>query len=305
MGGVKKIKTSRLDKELNKIQTLVGNITAEDLKNVDCYFSDRLSIFIPSVGYCQYAIRPNHTHPSYSFVLFFSEKQSFLKDPIELPLNHYLAAILSPEIPHEEEIADQFTRYVAIFINKDFYEERYNKIFGRPIEKFHIWKQFSVSQEIMIDIKSFMSESESKIAGYEDILEALIEIITIRLIRSQNRIQTEINPVVKKFDMEQIIEFMKQHFGDQISLGDLSKKVGMSKSQFSRCFRQETGLAPIEYFIKIRIEKGQKLLRSGEKNITEIAEDCGFGSTAHFSTSFKKHLGMSPSIYKKLYKEHN
>ncbi|MBC3796493.1 AraC family transcriptional regulator [Acetobacterium tundrae] len=302
---MKKIKSSRLDKELNKIQTLVGDITAEDLKNVDCYFGDRLSIFVPSVGYCQYAIRPNHTHPSYSFVLFFSEKQNFLKDPIELPLNHYLAAILSPEIPHEEEIADQFTRYVAIFINKDFYEERYNKIFGRPIEKFHIWKQFSVPQEIMIDIKSFMSESESKIPGYENILEALTEIITIRLIRSQNRIQTEINPVVKKFDMEQIIEFMEQHFGDQISLGDLSKKVGMSKSQFSRCFRQETGLAPIEYFIKIRIEKGQKLLRSGEKNITEIAEDCGFGSTAHFSTCFKNHLGISPSMYKKLYKEHN
>lgn len=294
----------KVNKELDNIRALVGNVTVEDLKNVDYYIGDRLSIFIPSVGYCQYAIKPNHTHPTYSFVLFFSKEQNFFVDPIEISKGHYLAAILSPEIPHQEEPGDQFTRYVAIFIEKDFYEERYLHVLNRAIERFDSWKQFPVSQEIMIDIKRFMTESESLTIGYEKMQEALTELITVRLIRSQNHLSNAGDSIVDEFDMERVIEFMEQNFGEPISLKSLSKRLGMSQSQFSRRFKKETGLSPFEYFMKIRIEKAQKLLRSNDKNITEIAQFCGFGSTSHFSTSFRNHLGMSPSDYRSLYNEH-
>ena len=63
---------------LQMIQNLVGDISESNLKYVDCYISDELGLFIPSVGFCEYAIIPQHTHPAYSFVLFFSKEQNIV-----------------------------------------------------------------------------------------------------------------------------------------------------------------------------------------------------------------------------------
>lgn len=63
--------------DLDKIQKLVGDITDEDLKHVDCSVSDVLGIFVPSTGYCKYAVTPNHTHPGEVFTkigLFILER---------------------------------------------------------------------------------------------------------------------------------------------------------------------------------------------------------------------------------------
>ena len=49
------------------IKSLIGqSVTEEDLKYVDCYVHNKLGLFIPSLGPCQYAIRPSHTHPAYA-----------------------------------------------------------------------------------------------------------------------------------------------------------------------------------------------------------------------------------------------
>lgn len=57
--------------DMKNIQNLVGNsITEGNLKHVDVYVSKNLGIFIPSTGFCEYAIKHNHTHPSYSFIVF-------------------------------------------------------------------------------------------------------------------------------------------------------------------------------------------------------------------------------------------
>jgi AraC family transcriptional regulator len=77
------------NKSLKNIQKLVGNITEENLKYVDYYIDKHLGIFIPSVGFCEYAIKPQHTHPAYSFIVFFSEEQSIVPLTIKVVPNHY------------------------------------------------------------------------------------------------------------------------------------------------------------------------------------------------------------------------
>ena len=63
--------------DMESIQSLVGqDITEDNLKYVDVYVSDKLGVFIPSIGFCEYAIKPNHTHPSYSFIILFSNNSS-------------------------------------------------------------------------------------------------------------------------------------------------------------------------------------------------------------------------------------
>lgn len=293
-----------LKKDIKKVQRLVGNISESNLKYVDYYVSDNLGIFIPSVGFCEYAIMPQHTHPAYSFILFFSKDQSFVPTKIKVLPKHYLVTAISPDVPHEENETDTFTRYIAIIISRELYDAQYEIYSGQPPENY-IWEQFLVGYDIMIYLKKFMAEYENRVIGSEKVLEALAVIITHQLIRNILKINSPTDIITEKFEIEEVVEYMNQHFGKKLSVDGMAKKANMSQSHFIRIFKKETGMAPMEYLIKMRIEKAKKLLRSGTKNITEISLQCGFNSTSHFSSSFARHAGMTPSDYQNTYSERN
>ena len=286
--------------EMEKIRNLVGNITEQHLKYVDWYVSEDLGIFIPSVGFCEYAIMPRHLHPAYSFMLFFNEKQSLVPIEINMKPAHYLVEAISPDVPHEENKTESFTRYIAIFVSKELYESQFKLYCDRPIGQY-LWKQLLVSQNIMNDLKKFMCEYEDRFPGYEKVLEGLSTIITHQLIRGLLNISSLQNPVIDQLDIEEIIEYMHQNFGEKLSIDRLAKHINMSKSHFIRIFKKEVKLTPSEYLMKIRMDKAKKLLRSKSKTVTEVALQCGFNSNSHFSSYFSKQMGITPSEYQNNY----
>lgn len=288
--------------ELAKIHRLVGEISEDDLRDVDYYVSEHLGIFIPSVGFCKYAIKAQHTHPAYSFILFFSKEQRIIHVNVELPAGHYLATAIAPGLPHEEEKTDFFTRYIAILISRELFEKLYANYCSTVPEQYN-WEQFVIEREIMIYIKKFMSEYENSIAGSENVLEAIAIMITHQLIRSLLKIENKVDFITEKFEIEKSIEYIHQCFGKKLTVAKLAKLANMSESHFIRIFKKETGLAPMEFLIKTRIDKARKLLRNRTRTITEVSLQCGFSSTSHFSSSFAKHMGISPSEYQNDYNE--
>jgi len=288
-------------RDIKKIRELVGDVTEEDLKYVECYVSKNIGIFIPSVGFCKYAITPSHTHPSYSFVIFHSKEQNFIDSNIEVPNGHYLAYMIKPDAPHEEKVSDHFVRYIAICIDKDYFENIYQKYIPEPPNFNNEWNQFFIKHEVMTYIKKFMAEYQERIIGYKDILDALSEIICHALVREIIGAKNEKSFSSDNFEIENVIEYMHQHFDNKITVEDLAKKTNMSKSHFIRVFKKVTGLSPMDYLINIRIEKAKKLLTAGNKNISEISLLCGFNSISHFSSTFSKHVGISPSKYYNMY----
>ena len=157
------------EQDMKNIQNLVGNITEDNLKYVDAYISDNLGIFIPSIGFCEYAIKPNHTHPGYSFIIYFPENQNMIDIKIEVPSNYYLISAMSPELCHEEEKDDTFNRYIAVFIDKDFFDSQY-AIYDCNKPKIYFWDQFIIKKDILSFIKKFMSEYEENSFGKEKLL---------------------------------------------------------------------------------------------------------------------------------------
>ncbi|TYC88466.1 helix-turn-helix domain-containing protein [Acetobacterium wieringae] len=287
--------------QLEKIQALVGTISEDDLKYVDTYISDYLGIFIPSVGFCQYAIRVGHTHPSYSFVVFFTAEQQFLKTTIALSDDQYLGACLSPGLPHEEEETDQFTRYAALFIDRNYFELRCRHYLAAAPTPVYFWQQFAVSPETMTDIKRFIDAGDRPTRYSLPYRNALAELITQGLLQWLFPGDSGASLLSPKMDVVAIIDYMEDHFGDKLTVPLLARKMRLSASQFNRRFKQETGSSPMDFFLELRLKKARKLLRSSTKTITEIAQDCGFASASHFSTAFKKHTSLSPSDYQQLY----
>lgn len=98
--------------------------------------------------------------------------------------------------------------------------------------------------------------------------------------------------------MANVIRYLHDHFRENISTESLAEMAGLSVSHFERRFRLAFGSSPRQYLIRVRIENAAVMLRETEKNITEIAQTCGFYDHAHFSRSFLKIMNMSPSAYR-------
>ena len=90
-------------------------------------------------------------------------------------------------------------------------------------------------------------------------------------------------------------EYIDECFYKKISLDDLSDRFFLSKTQLVRNFRNKYHITPYAYLIKKRIAFSMVLLRNTTLSISEIAEKLQFNSSYHFSATFKKSVGVSPT----------
>lgn len=73
----------------------------------------------------------------------------------------------------------------------------------------------------------------------------------------------------------------------------------MNKYYLAHAFTKHTGVSPINYLIKKRIEEAKNLLSATDYSVAQIALSVGFSSHAYFAQVFKKEVGMSPISYRK------
>ncbi len=94
-------------------------------------------------------------------------------------------------------------------------------------------------------------------------------------------------------------DLVRSRLGEQLRLEDLADAAGLSSFHFCRAFRQATGLAPFEFVASLRIEEAKRQLRETERSVFEIAIDAGFQSASHFSQIFRRHVGQTPTAYRR------
>lgn len=100
--------------------------------------------------------------------------------------------------------------------------------------------------------------------------------------------------------VKELKEFIQDHIDTSISLKELSKKMDINPSYLSREFsRYFEDLSFGEYIRQQRIEKARELMLSSNYSLTEIAYLTGFSDQSHFNRIFKKHIGQTPSQYRK------
>jgi AraC-like DNA-binding protein len=92
--------------------------------------------------------------------------------------------------------------------------------------------------------------------------------------------------------------YLSFHIGEPLSVADMARRASLSPSRFGVVFRQHFGLSPHQYFLRLRIEHAQELLRTTDLPQREIAEYCGFADVHHFSKAFKRLTRLPPGAYR-------
>lgn len=106
------------------------------------------------------------------------------------------------------------------------------------------------------------------------------------------------NPVSR---FSEILTYIRNNLDKEISIGMLASKSKLSPDHFTRLFRKETGVGPVEYIIQKRIEKVQLLLVVTNLSVNEILVKTGFNSASYFIRIFKAFNGLTPLEYRKFH----
>lgn len=98
--------------------------------------------------------------------------------------------------------------------------------------------------------------------------------------------------------LRQALEQLEDSVERGVSLAELARKAGLSRTYFAEAFQRATGCSPHRYLTQRRIARAQTLLQHTGLALVEIALQCGFCSQAHFSQTFRQATGITPSRYR-------
>lgn len=113
-----------------------------------------------------------------------------------------------------------------------------------------------------------------------------------------NQGQKNLPEVDKYCQLDQSISFMKTNVHKRLCVEEIAENFKYSPSHYSVLFKQKTGLSPIEYFIRLKIQHAVELLIGSDLIVKEIAGKVGYDDPYYFTRIFKKVTGKTPREYK-------
>ena len=183
-------------------------------------------------------------------------------------------------------------------------------------------KKFSVPEKYRYLLQTIMSEAsetfdlpdfdplltelklrESPNLGGEQLIKNTLEILLIYLLRyAQNKPLSEeffLSKIADSTELQdEIVRILTSKIYDKFRLEDLREQLHYGTTQLCTFFRKKTGMTIYQTYLKLKMDEAKRLIR---KNVpfTNIADSLCFDSVSSFTYVFKKHVGMTPSEYKK------
>lgn len=228
--------------------------------------------------------------------------------------------LIKPGVVHSF-IASDNNPYDMLVVHFDFFYERDRNFW--PHKKFHLEEGSDVPEKHLLrDVPMFESTIfpdhlpidnysavevlmrrmidiyGSEAPGKELLLKAyLLEILfTVYSVLKENKSSNITDPGFEK--IKKAFDYINENYPQKINVQELAALCSLSTNYFAGIFKTQTGYAPNEYIIRLRIDKAKQLLAKSHSTVSEISEKVGFGDIHYFSYYFKKIEGMSPSQYR-------
>ncbi|GHJ41532.1 AraC family transcriptional regulator [Streptomyces sp. TS71-3] len=136
-------------------------------------------------------------------------------------------------------------------------------------------------------------------AGADDLYaESAAQFLATHLVTPRTVADRGSRGTLGRRQLETVTSYMREHFGDPITLDDLSALTSYSRYHFTRCFKAATGRTPYRYLNEIRIEMARTYLESSGDTVLHIGRKCGFGDPRGFTRNFRHIVGCTPSQYR-------
>ena len=220
-------------------------------------------------------------------------------------------------VPGHEEMVIDFpdadsenpTQCIALAVQADILQDTLNLLNEKypKIEKDESWKidlscfHLQNSIEIASAVDRLMSVSTENISAKDVIADFTLKELLIRLMQTQARqlILDSYHKYTHTNRFAFVVEFIKAHIHEEITIDKLSGLCCMSKPSFFRCFKREFGISPVDFIIQQRIKTAKTLLKDINISISQASYAVGINNLSYFFKLFKRVEGVTPNEFRK------
>ncbi len=275
----------------------IGNMQ----KYVNLYKSSNIIILEAQNTFSFREEQGTHAHSSYEFFIPVTKLFMAKVDKKRVGVTQNTLLPLNCDQFHGVAGTEENIYCLGIQVDKKSLQELARELYGRS-EIFFVNQGQYVNHQLRQLIFSFQEECKNQQTGYRFALQSLSIQIMVNLLRNLKTNLPSMNSgrnYSEKKCINRSIEFLRETYKNNYCLEDVAGVANFSPYHFIRIFKTETGKTPYEYLLDIKIEKAQQMLKSKQKNISEVCYACGFNNPSHFATVFKRKVGVSPSMYRK------
>lgn len=228
-------------------------------------------------------------------------------------LDYYLMYIISGSVSVKTEhgVADSYENELLIIPPNVSYEFktkdlpfRYLCVHFTGSDVLKILDEYDISLFPTINKLSYKNHMQKRFvtlfegfAKNDALRERELSLLLERLLIEASRAKK--GAALEKSSLSKSIRFINENYPGKISIPDLARLEGMCMTTYNLLFKEQIGLPPTKYVIKLRIEHARNLLESTDLSVEEIGQLCGYPDINFFSRIFKKYVGVSPSNYRK------
>lgn len=277
-----------------------------------CEYDLTYNDFNPTVFYVSKVKLVNegiyHDHDFTELAYILSGKGKYLVEGIEYDVEAGDLLICNPGVRHTHIITtprETTIKFICGFTNFHFKNMAPNSI-ELPDGGCILHTSAELKQELSMHCYAMVAEKENKQAGryimFKTHLMQMLLLIMREIAEVEKSEQKDCNfeSYNKSYAVNRIINYLNDNYEHKISLEQIAHNMYLSPVYISKIFKEETGESPINYLIKIRLEKAKDiLLNTDNASIKHIANRVGYDDVYHFSKLFKKYYGISPLYYKK------
>lgn len=165
-----------------------------------------------------------------------------------------------------------------------------NPVFNFTINKASV-------EHIYLALHLLNKQKTKNLVACDLLANALLNIVYEQVISRES----SYNPVNRKTEemIQQITEYLDEHYMEKVSLQEIAEKFHLNYYYLVHIFKSKMGMSPMKYITNRRIGESQNLMMNSALSITQIGEKLGFTDCCHFSSLFKKYIGITPSEYRK------
>ncbi len=106
-------------------------------------------------------------------------------------------------------------------------------------------------------------------------------------------------PRLSRQQLDRSLDYIDSHCFETVRLAELAALLGLSESYFSHAFKASTGMPPSQWQMEVRIGKVKKILPDETLSLAQVAAMAGFADQAHLARSFRRHVGVTPSMWRR------
>ncbi len=248
-----------------------------------------------------------HSHPFSELFYVLSGSGAFVAEGSEFSVCKDDMVIINPHVEHTEKSWNASPmEYIVLGIEGLTFSFD-NIAAARDGMSVHtvsgaIYKYSIHNPNVYAYLNIMLEEAVHKQENYETVCQNLLEVLLVCMLRHDNLSVVQSGKTVLNRECTQIKNYLDSNYSENITLDTLADITHMNKYYMAHAFTKYTGLSPINYLLKRRIQEGKNLLESTTHSIAQISEMLGFSSQSYFSQAFKKATGKTPIQHRSEYR---